>query len=65
MYGCLLVLEVAVGDEVKRWGLAVLETMKMQHEITAELSGGGVNVAVTAGDQLAAEDLILKIESAA
>jgi geranyl-CoA carboxylase alpha subunit len=64
MHGVLLEVLVAEGDSVSRGDkLAVLEAMKMQHEILAEIDGVVVRVASTADSQLAANDLILEIES--
>ena len=41
--------------------LAVLEAMKMQHHIVAEVDGIVTSVVATAGVQIAADDLILEI----
>lgn len=66
MHGVLLEILVAEGDSVSRGDkLAVLEAMKMQHEILAEVDGTVVRVASTADSQLAANDLILEIEPVA
>jgi geranyl-CoA carboxylase alpha subunit len=63
MHGVLLEVLVGEGDSVSRGDkLAVLEAMKMQHEILAEVDGTVVRVAGTADSQLAANDLILEIE---
>ena len=65
MHGALVAVEVSVGDEVSKGdSLAVLEAMKMQHEITASISGKVSLVAAAAGDQLAVDDLILEIDPA-
>jgi geranyl-CoA carboxylase alpha subunit len=45
--------------------LAVLEAMKMQHEITAAVDGVVREVCKQAGDQVAADEVILEIEVAA
>jgi len=64
MHGLLLELKVAVGERVAKGDrLAVLEAMKMQHAILAEIDGTVTEVAAAAGTQLAADDLILNIES--
>ena len=47
---------VAKGDK-----LAVLEAMKMQHEILAEIDGRVETIAAVAGKQIAADDLIMEI----
>jgi len=39
----------------------VLEAMKMQHEILAEIDGTVEMIAATAGNQIAADDLIMEI----
>jgi geranyl-CoA carboxylase alpha subunit len=65
MHGLLLSVDVAAGDTVEAGQrLAVLEAMKMQHEITASVNGSVVELVATAGQQLAAGDLILTIEEA-
>ena len=63
MHGQLLDILVDAGDTVARGDkLAVLEAMKMQHEIRAEIAGTVTEIAATAGTQIAADDLILEIE---
>lgn len=63
MHGSLVDIFVAKGDQVKAGDrLAVLEAMKMQHEICAAADGMVIKVAAAPGDQLAAEDLILELE---
>jgi len=65
MHGTLLEISVAVGDTVsKGTRLAVLEAMKMQHLIEAEIDGTVVEVQASAGGQIAADDVILLIEPA-
>jgi geranyl-CoA carboxylase alpha subunit len=65
MHGNLLRLHVAVGDTVNEGqSLAVLEAMKMEHEIVATLAGTVIAVNVAAGDQVPANTLIIKIEKA-
>ena len=50
-------------DQVKKGDrLAVLEAMKMQHELTAGIDGRVKRIAATPGVQIAARDLILEIE---
>ena len=44
--------------------LAVLEAMKMQHELIAEIDGRVKRIAAASGVQIAARDLILEIEPA-
>lgn len=63
MHGQLLELLVKKGQRVARGAkLAVLEAMKMQHEITAEIDGTIENIHAQVGEQLAADALILEIE---
>ncbi|MFV2091008.1 MAG: acetyl-CoA carboxylase biotin carboxyl carrier protein subunit, partial [Pseudomonadales bacterium] len=63
MHGLLLAILVTEGDRVcKGDRLAVLEAMKMQHEILAEVDGSVIRVAAAADTQVAANDLILEIE---
>jgi len=65
MHGLLLSVEVAVGESVRRGDrLAVLEAMKMQHEILAEVDGEVTAIAASANSQIAADDLILEIAPA-
>ena len=62
MHGNLLDILVAAGDQVAKGDtLAVLEAMKMQHEILAEVDGVVASVPASAGMQVAADDLILEI----
>jgi geranyl-CoA carboxylase alpha subunit len=65
MHGMLIEVEVAQGDTVSKGDrLAVLEAMKMQHEIVAEIDGKVEEVLRAAGEQVAVDDLILRIEEA-
>jgi geranyl-CoA carboxylase alpha subunit len=63
MHGQLLEVLVAIGDRVVKGDkLAVLEAMKMQHEILAEATGTVISVVAEAGTQIAADARILEIE---
>ncbi len=63
MHGALLEMLVKEGDQVtKGTRLAVLEAMKMQHDILAEVDGTVANVAASAGKQVAADDLLIEID---
>ena len=63
MHGQLLALDVAPGDSVEKGQrLAVLEAMKMQHEIVAPSEGTVLEVSGAAGKQVAAGDLIAVLE---
>lgn len=63
MHGTLLEIAVSEGDKVKTGTkLAVLEAMKMQHEILAEIDGTVSKIVAKAGDQIGADELIMEIE---
>ena len=63
MHGALVSLSVAQGDAVVRGQtLAVLEAMKMQHDLVADCDGTVVSVGASAGDQIAADALVIEIE---
>jgi len=63
MHGQLLEILVTEGDRVRRGDkLAVLEAMKMQHELLAPVDGTVSAVLATAGTQIAADARILEIE---
>ncbi len=63
MHGALLEVCVAVGDRVAAgMRLAVLEAMKMQHEILAGADGVVADVPVAAGTQVKAGDLLVAVD---
>ena len=63
MHGKLLSFDVSVGDEVKSGDrLCVLEAMKLQHVIRAEVDGTVVSVMVEAGAQVSAAELLIEID---
>ena len=63
MHGMLLEMRVQAGDAVAAGQtLAVLEAMKMHHEILAEAAGTVTSVIACAGHQVAADDLLIEIE---
>jgi geranyl-CoA carboxylase alpha subunit len=63
MHGRLADICVAEGDTVKRGDrLAVLEAMKMQHELTAGVDGRVMRISAAKGGQIAARAVILEIE---
>jgi geranyl-CoA carboxylase alpha subunit len=65
MHGKLLRLHVAEGDIVGEGAqLAVIEAMKMEHEITAAIGGRITAVYVSLGDQVQAATLMIEIEPA-
>lgn len=62
MHGTLLEVLKRPGDKVSKGDrLAILEAMKMQHEILAEIDGTVGEICGDAGAQVAAGDLILEI----
>ncbi|MEQ9143024.1 MAG: acetyl-CoA carboxylase biotin carboxylase subunit [Parvibaculaceae bacterium] len=62
MHGQILEVAVRAGDRVtKGQRLAVLEAMKMQHEILAETDGTVQEVHVEAGQQVPADDVMIEI----
>jgi geranyl-CoA carboxylase alpha subunit len=66
MHGKLLEISVREGTGVRKGDrLAVLEAMKMQHEIVAGIDGRVASIAALPGSQIAAGSLILEIEPAA
>ena len=65
MHGAVLEVFVKPGDQVEiGTRLAVLEAMKMQHDILAEIDGTVQEVLAAAGNQVAADDLLVEIEAA-
>ncbi len=64
MPGLLVALHVAAGDTVQKGDtLAVLEAMKMQHQLTAAADGVVASLHVEAGQQLSKGALILTMEN--
>lgn len=65
MHGTLLDVFVQTGDEVKAGDrLAVLEAMKMQHDILADIDGVVGEVVGQAATQVAVDDFLIEIEAA-
>ncbi len=63
MHGRILRLHVETGVEVREGAaLAVLEAMKMEHEVTAAVAGRVMAVHVAIGDQVAANSILIEIE---
>ncbi len=63
MHGAVIDLFVSPGDHVKTGQrLAILEAMKMQHEILADIDGTIICVNAVAGNQIAADALMFEIE---
>jgi len=62
MHGALLEVFVKAGDQVTvGTRLAVLEAMKMQHDILAEIDGTVQDVFAKVGNQVAADDHLMEI----
>ena len=62
MHGNLMEVFVSVGDVVEAGqDVAVMEAMKMEHRLTAQVSGDVVAVHVSPGEQLASGSLVLEI----
>lgn len=62
MHGRLLDIFVEQGQAISQGEkLAVLEAMKMQHEILADIDGTVETVGASSGDQVSAGDLLIKI----
>jgi geranyl-CoA carboxylase alpha subunit len=65
MHGALLEIFVKQGESVtKGQRLAILEAMKMQYEILAEIDGRVAAVNAEAGTQVAADTVMIEIEGA-
>ena len=63
MHGNLLAIAVAVGDRVQAGqDVAVMEAMKMEHRLTAQVAGEVVAICAAEGDQLATGTVVLEIE---
>ena len=63
MHGQLIEILVSEGDAiVKGQKVAVLEAMKMQHEVTAQVSGKATHIAAQVGNQIALDAKIMEIE---
>lgn len=62
MHGLLVELFVEKGDDVKKGDrLAILEAMKMQHELTADIDGEISEITAKAGEQIAAGTVLIEI----
>ena len=63
MHGRILRLHVEAGADVQEGApLAVLEAMKMEHEVASAVSGRVAAVHVAIGDQVAANSILIEIE---
>jgi geranyl-CoA carboxylase alpha subunit len=65
MHGNLLSVMVSVGDSVTEGdALAVMEAMKMEHKLVAEVAGDVIAIHATAGEQVSAGAVLLEISEA-
>ena len=63
MPGLVLRVLVEPGDEVEQGqGVAVLEAMKMENELTAPAAGTVAAVHVAAGDAVAKNELLIEVD---
>jgi acetyl-CoA/propionyl-CoA carboxylase biotin carboxyl carrier protein len=66
MPGTVTVVQVSVGDEVAAGTpLLVVEAMKMEHVLTAPVSGTVAELAVTAGQTVALDERLALVTPAA
>ena len=64
MHGTLLEVFVKPGDTVEVGSrLAVLEAMKMQHDILADIDGTVTEVFAVAAKQVSVDDMLFEIEA--
>ena len=64
MHGKVIDVFVSKGDSIATGDrLAIIEAMKMQHEILATVDGTVAEVLVAANAQIAADDLMIAIET--
>jgi len=62
MHGMIMDITVSVGDPIRTGdNLAILEAMKMQHEIVATMDGTVKSISAEPGKQIAADDLIMDV----
>jgi biotin carboxyl carrier protein len=63
MNGKIVAVLVAEGDAVvKGQRLVVVEAMKMQHELTAQVAGRVARLAVKTGDQVATRQVLVELK---
>ena len=63
MHGALTQIDVAVGTIVEAGDrLAILEAMKMQHQIRTSVDGRVIAVHAAVGDQVTADEVLIEIE---
>ena len=64
MHGNVIAIAVAVGDRVEAGqDVAVMEAMKMEHRLSAQVAGEVTAVHVSEGDQVATGTVVLEIAS--
>ena len=66
MHGNVLSIAVAVGERVEAGqDVAVMEAMKMEHRLSAQVDGEVISINVAEGDQVATGAVVLEIEAEA
>ena len=64
MHGNIMAISVAVGDRVEPGqSLAVMEAMKMEHRLRAQVAGEVIAVHAAVGEQVAAGAIVLEIDA--
>jgi geranyl-CoA carboxylase alpha subunit len=64
MHGNVLAIAVAVGDRVEPGqSLAVMEAMKMEHRLKAQVAGEVIAIHAAVGEQVAAGAIVLEIDA--
>ena len=64
MQGTIVKVQVAIGDKVESGDiLVVLEAMKMENNITSDVSGTITEINASEGDAVGAGDVIIIIET--
>ena len=64
LHGRVIEVFVAAGEDVATGDrLAIVEAMKMQHEIMAQVDGTVEEVLVVVDQQVAADDLMIRIDT--
>ncbi len=63
MHGLIANISIKLGDNVKRGDrVIILEAMKMQHELLADIDGKVTEISCVAGDQVSIDDILVKIK---
>ncbi len=63
MDGAVIAVDVKAGDQVKCGQvMAVMEAMKMEHQILADVDGCVSDIFITVGDQIKSKQIIIQVE---